>query len=405
MGDLALIVFNADSKDGASAALDAAKKLDREGWIELIDYALYIKDEKGHVKIRGTEDESAEKIAAAAVGVTGGVVGAVAGGPAGAVAGAAAGALVGTGSFRLMEAFVEADVARNFTRDLAPNSSAFAVTVEERYAERLNEEFDKLGRTIRTELKRAERDAEFQAYIQRSKNRIQSLQNDINTQLTKGRSATGAEKAKIEASIAAKRDELEARREKLEEHLKAISSDLKAEIREMSFQLELAGLAAKDAMATTIDRLHRQLNSFTDDLENLVEGQIETLREQASELKEKAAKASGENKVAIEQHVVSIEARLRKERRALVDSFEERFLQTKQWFADLQVRATLGRADLRDKLQASIKKVQQSLAELKVQVRMKHGGNERAWKDIRQGFNKAWKDLADAFDRASREHA
>lgn len=404
MGDLALIVLNSDSKDGANAALDAARELDREGWIELVDYSLYVKDEKGHVKIRQLEDESAEKVAAAAVGVSGGVLGAVAGGPAGAVAGAAAGALFGTGSVRLMEAFVEADVSRNFTGNLTPNSSALAVVVEERYAERLNEEFEKLGRTVRTELKRAERDAEFQAYIQRSKARIQSLQSDISTQVTNARNATDAEKAQIEASIAAKREELQARRQKLEDHLKAMNSDLSADIREMNFRFELAGLAAKDATAATIDHLQRQLNSFTDDLENLIQAQIEASKEQISELKATLAKASGESKAAIEKHRSAIESRLRKERLALVDSFEDRFVQTKQWFANLQVRMALGRADFRDKLQASIKKAQQSLAELKARVRMRHSENERAWNDVRQGLNKAWKDVADAFDQASHEH-
>jgi uncharacterized membrane protein/ElaB/YqjD/DUF883 family membrane-anchored ribosome-binding protein len=405
MGDLALVMMNSDSKDGANTALEVAKKLDHEGWIEIIDYSLFVKDEKGHVKTRELEDESAEKVAAAAVGVTGGVLGAVAGGPAGALAGAAAGGLVGTGSVRLMDTLVEGDDSRNFIRNLAPNSSALAVVVEERYAERLEEEFEKLGKTVETELKRADRDAEFQAYIQRSKTRIQSLQNEINAQLAKARTTTGAEKAKIDASIAAKREELEARREKLENQIKDMNSDLNAEIREMNFRLELAGLAAKDSIAATVDRLHRQLNTLNDDVENLIEGQIETLKQHASELKAKAAKASGENKAAIEQHLASIELQIRKQQRALVDSFEERFLEAKQWFADLQVRATLGRADLRDKLQASIKKAQHSLAELKAQARMKHGENERALKDIRQGFNKAWKDVADAFDQAGHERA
>ena len=38
MGDLALVMMNSDSKDGANAALELAKKLDHDGWFELIDY-------------------------------------------------------------------------------------------------------------------------------------------------------------------------------------------------------------------------------------------------------------------------------------------------------------------------------------------------------------------------------
>lgn len=84
MSQLSSIVLTANSKDAAAQALDVAKGLDRDGWIELMDYALVSKDKKGHVTVREMDDELSEKVAAAAVGVSGGVVGAVLGGPAGA---------------------------------------------------------------------------------------------------------------------------------------------------------------------------------------------------------------------------------------------------------------------------------------------------------------------------------
>ena len=98
MGDLSLIVLTSNSKDGAEQALDVTKRLDRDGWIELMDYLLLTKDEKGHGTEREMEDEFSEKVAAATVGVAGGVIGAALGGPAGATAGVASGALVGAGS-------------------------------------------------------------------------------------------------------------------------------------------------------------------------------------------------------------------------------------------------------------------------------------------------------------------
>jgi hypothetical protein len=280
-----------------------------------------------------------------------------------------------------------------------------AVVVEERYAERLDEELQKLGRTARRELKRAEREAEFDAYLRRSKDKIRSIQDDINAQLAKAQAATGAEKIKIEADLASKRAELEARREKLEDRIKEMNSDLKSEIQEMNFRLELAGRTAKEGIATGIDHLRRQLNFYNDELENLVEEQIETLKKETSELKTKAAKATGETKAAIENHLRAVELRLRKERSNLQDSFEERLLQTKQWFENLQVRSALAQAEVRDKLQASIKAAQHAYSELRAHVRMRNREDERAWKDIRRGFNKAWKDLEDAFDQANRERA
>ena len=294
---------------------------------------------------------------------------------------------------------------KGFPQGLQPDSSVLTVVVEERYAERLDEELQKLGQTVRRELKRDEREAEFDAYLERSKHKIQSIQDDIHAQLAKAQAATGAEKTKIAADVAAKRAELEARREKLEDHIQAMNSGLKSEIREMNFRLELAGLTAKSGIATSIDHLHRQLNHYNDELENLIEDQIDTLKRETSELKAKASKASSEAKAAIENHLLAVELRLRKERAKLQDSFEERLLEMKQWFENLHVRSALAKAEVRDKLQASIKAAQHSLAELKAHVRMRNREDERAWKDIRQGFNKAWKDLENAFDQANRERA
>lgn len=403
MGDLTLIALTANSKDGARQALEVARALDRDGWIELMDYGLISKDKKGHIATREMDDDLSEKVAAAGVGVAGGVAGGIVGGPVGAAAGVAAGALVGAGSMRLMESVVRDTLPNEFLEGLDTDSSALAVVVQDRYAERLDEEFQKLGRTIQRELKRAERDAEFEAYLQRSKGKIRSIQDDIQAQLTKARTATAAEKSKVEADVAAKRAELGARREKLEERIKAMNADLKSEIREMNFRLELAGLQARSGIAASIDHLHRQLDRHADELEDLIEHQIDTLKMEISDLKTTAAKASGEAKAALENHLLAVEARLHKERAELQGSFEERLLQTKQWFETLHVQATLLQANLRDKVEATINAAQRSFAELKTRVRMRKREDERAWEDIRAGFNKATKDLEVAFDKAKHE--
>ena len=405
MSDLTLIALTANSKDGARQALEAAKVLDRDGWIELMDYGLIIKDKKGHIATREMDDELSEKVAAASVGVAGGVAGGIVGGPVGAAAGVTAGALVGAGSMRLMESVVRDTLPEGFLEGLDADSSALAVVVQDRYAERLDEEFQKLGRTVQRGLKRAQRDAEFEAYMRRSKDKIRSIQDDIQARLAKAQTATAAEKAKIDADVAAKRAELEALREKLEDRIKAANSDLKSEIREMNFRLELAGLRAKSGIAEAIDDLHRQLNHYEDELEDLIEHQIDELKAQAADLKARAAKASAETKAAIENHLLAVERNHDKWRAALQDSFEERLSDLKLWFQTLPIQAGLLQANVRDKVQATINTAQHSLAELKAQMRARRREDERAWKDIRAGFNKAAKDLEVAFDRARHERA
>ena len=403
MGDLTLVALTANTKDGAKQALEIAKALDRDGWIELMDYGLISKDKKGHIATREMDDELSEKVAAATVGVASAIGGGVVGGPLGAIYGGAAGALVGAGSIRLMESVVRDTLSEEFLEGLDPDSSALAVVVEDRYAERLDEEFQKLGRTVQRELKRAQRDAEFEANLQRSKDKIRSIQDDIKARLAKAQTATAAEKSKIEADVAAKRAELEALREKLEDRFKAMNTDLKSEIRDMNFRFELAGLRARSEIGTAIDNLHRQLNHYNDELEDLIEHQIDALKAQASDLKTRAAKAGGETKAAIENHLQSIELRLHEQRAKLQDSFEERLLELKQWFENLHVQSSLLQANLRDKIQATIDRAQHSFAELKARVRTRNLEDERAWKDIRAGFNKAAKDLEAAFDQAKRE--
>ena len=400
MGELSLIVLTANSKDGAAKALELVKELDRDGWIELMDYELIHKDKKGHITTREMDDELAEKVAAASVAVAGGVAGGVVGGPLGAAAGVAAGALVGAGSMRLMD---RSTLPEGFLDGLEADGSALAVVAQDRYAERLDEELQKLGRTVHRDLKRAERDAEFEAYLQRSKNRIRSLEDDIRTRLAKAQTATAAEKTKIEAEMAAKRAELEIRREKLEERIRAMNTELKSEIREMNFRLEMAGLNTRAGIAAGVHHLHSQLNRYSDELEELVESHIANLKAEISNLKAKAAKEGGETKAALENHILTLESRLRKEHAKLHESFEERLLQMKQWFENLRVQATLLQADLRDKVNATINAAQHSFAELKARVRMRNREDERSWKDIRAGFKKAAKDLETAFEKASHE--
>jgi uncharacterized membrane protein len=403
MSELSLIILTANSKDGAAKALDAAKSLDRDGWIEMIDYSLASKDKNGHVTARELDDERSEKVAAAVVGAALGVASGTLGGPAAAAVGAATGAFAGVGSMKLMERIVLDAPPKGFPQSLEPDTSALAVIVEERYAERLDEELQKLGTITRRELKRSERDAEFEAYLQRSKNKIRSIQDDIQAQMAKARTATAAEKTKIEADVAAKRAELEVRRERLEERIETMNTDFKSEIREMNFRLGVDGLNAASAIAAGIDHLHRQLNRYTDELEDLIEHQIVDLKSETLDLRMRASKSSGETKAAVENHLRGVELRLQRERVKLHESLEERLLQMTQWVENFQIQATLLQANTRDKVEALLKVAQHSFAELKARVRMRNREDERAWEDIRAGFNKATEDLEAAFDKAGHE--
>jgi uncharacterized membrane protein len=127
MSELSLIVLTANSKDGAAKALDAAEALDRNGWIQLIDYSLASKDKNGHVTARELDDERSEKVAAVVVGAALGVATGTVGGPAAAAVGAATGAFAGVGSMKLMERIVLDAPPKGFPQSLEPDTSALAV--------------------------------------------------------------------------------------------------------------------------------------------------------------------------------------------------------------------------------------------------------------------------------------
>lgn len=403
MDDLSLVVFHASSKGGAAKALDIVKELDRDGWIELIDYTLASKNENGRLSVRQMADETSERVAAIAVGAAGTLIGAAAAGPVGAAAGAAVGALTGLGSERMMEKVIQDTSVGGLPKELQADSSMLAVVVDERYAERLEEEFQKLGQTARRELKRAERDAEFDAYLQRSQDKIHSIQDDIKADLATAQSATAVDRAKIDADVAAKRSDLEARQEKLRDHIKTANASIESDIRELNFRLELAGLSTRAAITRGIDHLHSQLNHYSDTVETLIEDQIDTLKTEASDLKAKAAKSSGETKAAIENHLRAVELRLHRQTTALLDSFQDRLHQLNQRLQNLHVQSALLRADLKDKAQASLTAAQHSFAELKARVRTRNREDERARKDIRLGFDRASKDVEAAFEQAGHE--
>ncbi len=75
----------------------------------------------------------------------------------GAAAGVAAGALAGVGSERLFERIDHEELSKSIPASLTQGTSALALLVEDRFAERLEEAFERLGKTVRKELKRVER--------------------------------------------------------------------------------------------------------------------------------------------------------------------------------------------------------------------------------------------------------
>jgi uncharacterized membrane protein/ElaB/YqjD/DUF883 family membrane-anchored ribosome-binding protein len=394
---LALLVLTTNFKDGASIGLEMTRKLDHEGWIEVMDFTLVEKDEKGRVSIRRSDDEILEKVSAAAVGISGGGMAGALGASAGDAAAASAGASIGVAE--QMESVEHEQLLQSaIPANLPQNSSALAVLIEERYAERLEEKFETIGRTVIRSLNRAECDAELHAYLHRSHNRISCLEEDIRALSAALRTCSEAEKIRLQGELAAKQSELRVARDKLMDHIEAMTGDLYTEIREMNARLALAGRAARPQLAACVDHLQRELDELTDQLEDLIEDRIEVFNAEASELRSKSSKAVGELKAALEAHGLYAESLLRKERDELGDSFEQRLLQTKQWFQVLRVRSAFTNAAMRAEQRDAIEKAQRALEEVKARVRMRHRDEEGAWKHVRLRFNSIWRELAEAFD-------
>lgn len=154
-GPIEMIIATFDGTNKAGEALKHIKKLQKEKVFSLYNAAVLVRDEKGRPFVKETEDVDTGHGAVFGA-IVGGLVGLL-GGPAGAVVGAAAGAATGGMAAHGIDAGFYDEMLEELEEHLRPGTSAVVAVVEQKWADRLYGEFEKLGaklcrRTLKSEV-------------------------------------------------------------------------------------------------------------------------------------------------------------------------------------------------------------------------------------------------------------
>ena len=110
--------------------------------------------------------------------------------------------------------------------ELQPGDSALLVMVEQRYAERVVEEFESRGLTLRRQMQGSQCEVALRASIEEVKSKIAWLEELLEHESDKAGWTSGAEKERLESAIRAGRAELAAEQEHLQARLLALRAEL-----------------------------------------------------------------------------------------------------------------------------------------------------------------------------------
>jgi hypothetical protein len=368
MDRVEMVVLITGSRDEADRALDEIKRLERGGWIELTDFALTGRDSQGVVRLY----ESADAV--------------VAGGRANA----------GELSRPLIDSLRGADSA-------LPASESFALTVvmEERYAERVDEELESRGRTVRSQLRGRERQAALRGAVERAKTNVRWLQEVLASEVKKAERLVDAEKEEIESTIAAGRAQLGAEQEILMTRLRTLLAALEADLRENHDKLAQATGELRATIESRIEEIDRALAECHEDLTVSILDQMDAVAGHALELQVKGARANAEAADMIQAQLHELQVRMRKYRAELTAILGLSSARVRHCMDHLRVAAALG-TESRQALEERIHKLEASHQTVKADVRRLEKEGPRAWHETAGGIRQSWQALCESVGRAER---
>jgi len=132
-----------DDETTAGEALKDLRRLQKDGIVKVLNAAVLVKDKKGKVSVKETEDVDARHGALFGA-ITGGLIGLFGGAP-GVVVGAVAGAGTGGVAAKLIDLGFPREFLRDLQDRLQPGSSALVALVEPAWMDRVVKELADLG--------------------------------------------------------------------------------------------------------------------------------------------------------------------------------------------------------------------------------------------------------------------
>jgi hypothetical protein len=329
------IILITKSRYAAHDALRELKRLHREGWIDLTCYTLVDADERSGPRIRETSDraETISSVEAIHVG-------------------------------------------------LQPGDSALLVTVEQRYAERVAEEFETRGQTLRRQMQGGQSEVALRASIEGIKSKVAWLEELLDLESDKAGWVYGEERERLEAGIRAARTELNAERERLRAQLLALRNQLEAHL------LENSGRALAESAGA--EEIERDIADTNEDLALCLLDHLDEIAIHASELSERVARASAEEARAVAIELSEIEVLVRKYRGELTATLASTAVLVRRCLE--RVRGDMPRPHIR--------KLEQRHALLKADIQRLEKGDARTRDELAPGFRQGWRNVRVWFDEA-----
>ncbi len=403
MNGMGLMFLIGNSRDCAHEGLMELERLDRDRWIEIIDYSLVDKDEEGQAWIRA-EGGAAETVSLTVGGsMTAALIGGLFG-PIGVAADATVGAVTGVVALPLPLAEKQFwnEITKEIRTRLKPGNSALAVILEERYIEHAAVELEGLGRIFRIQFSQSQWDAARRIFLNRIRDRADALEAEINNLTAKTDDAGGDEKLKLE--LAVKRMQLDAERRKLAARLKAICSVLDANLCKMKKRIEGAETTAKVGIELSISETERAIDNCSDTLAVLILDQMDSLRQRAEKLEARTGKTSKSGKAVIEGELREVEVRMKEGRAELIIALLTWALNEQQRIDSLCPLGTLGKARLNHEADSQTKKLQETHARLMADIWCLERKKGRMYHELGHRLRMSYRALSQSIEKARLEY-
>ncbi len=363
-----IVILLAKSREAAAESLRELKRLDREGWVDLTWYAL-LDDDTGGLRIREASDH-AEGVAVSAAmrispakGLTGAVMEATAG-------------LIATG--------------------LQSGDAALVVTVDQRYSERVIAELEARGPTLRVPMQDSRLEVVLRASIEEIRGKLTWLAELLEHETEKLDRTSGSEKERIETGIRAARTEVAAERLHLQARLAALRNELENRLLENARIIRHGSGAAALAADKYTEELEREIADINEDLALSILDHLDALATHACDLREKAAKATGADAVAIEEQADELELHMRKYRADLSATLAASASIAHHCVERLQKGAGMRKASVEMELQHHRKKLEQRHELLKADIRHLQREDSHCWRVMTAKFRNSWLSLREA---------
>jgi hypothetical protein len=251
---------------------------------------------------------------------------------------------------------------------LQPGDSALLVMVEQRYAERVAEELETRGLTLRRQMQSGQCEAALRASIEEIKSDIAWLEDLLHSESDKAGRASGAEKDKLEAGIRAALAELAAKRENLQARLQALRAELEGGLLEIRHRFDEERAGAATALGKGVEEAEQAIADVNEDLARCILDHLDGLTARAFELREKTTRASMETAAAIEDQLRELEVRMRKHRADLTATLASSASLARRCMERLRANAGVGIAGMEGALRSHTRKMEQRHAMLKADI-------------------------------------